>query len=51
MNVPLLTSHESLGERDERRLVRTWHGVNAVRLVALAGARIALERLGKARPA
>ena len=51
VNVPLLISHESLGERDERRLVRTWHGVNAVRLVALAGARIALERLGKARPA
>ena len=50
VNVPLLTSRESLSERDERRLVWTWHGVNAVRLLALTVARVALERLGGGSP-
>lgn len=45
VNVRLLTSEKPLGERERRRLVATWHVVNAVRLGALAVAMASLSRV------
>lgn len=45
VNLPLLTADVSLTSWDRDRLVRRWHRVNAVRLVALAGALGSLSRL------
>lgn len=49
VNLPLLTANESLSSLDRDRLVRRWHRVNAVRLVALAGALGSLSRLAAGR--
>jgi hypothetical protein len=45
VNLHLLTSDEPLSEHDRHRMVATWHGTNAVRLVALAVAAASLSRI------
>ena len=45
VNRPLLTGDGPLTEVERRRLVSTWHRVNAVRILALAAASSTLSRL------
>jgi hypothetical protein len=49
VNHPLLAGAEPLTEVDKRRLVSTWHRVNAVRLVALTATSATLARLSPRR--
>ena len=49
VNVPLLVSAEPLPDGSRRRLIRTWHLMNAVRLVALVAAVSCLLRLERQR--
>jgi hypothetical protein len=49
VNHPLLAGAGPLTEVDRRRLVSTWHRVNAVRLVALTATSATLARLSPRR--
>lgn len=49
VNHSLLAGAEPLTEVDRRRLVSTWHRVNAVRLVALVATSATLARLSPRR--
>lgn len=44
VTLPLLHGEVPAGISDQRRLIRTWHRTNAVRLVAVAVASLALRR-------
>jgi hypothetical protein len=44
VNLPLLHGDMPIGASERRRLIRTWHRTNAVRLVALVGASLAMRR-------
>ncbi|MCC8248919.1 DUF1772 domain-containing protein [Saccharothrix luteola] len=45
VNLPLLRGEGALGDDERRRLVRTWHRANLVRLAALAAATAATRRV------
>lgn len=47
VSLPLLTANEPLASSDWGTLVRRWHWMNAIRLVALAGALGSLSRLAR----
>lgn len=44
VNLPLLHGDVPVSASERRRLIRTWHRTNAVRLVALVGASLAMRR-------
>lgn len=48
VNLPLLHGNVRIGASGHRRLIRTWHRVNAVRLATLVGASLALRRTAAA---
>lgn len=48
VSLPLLRGNTPMSATERRRLIRTWHRTNAVRMVALVGASLAMRRTAAA---